>query len=74
MDTFGFHFIVKRTGAYANAGLGPYIDPSYGTVFSNASDFELHSIAGYLQLLFVGTEPHLKVRLPGGGTGVSLIP
>ena len=40
------HFIVEISGALLGAsGIGPYFDPSYGTVHSSNADFQANAVS-----------------------------
>jgi hypothetical protein len=67
---FARHFIVKYTGGTS----GPYFDPSYGVTYTNAADFESKAIDGYGRSFPTDPINQIRVRRPGGGVNISLVP
>jgi len=67
---FARHFIVKFTGGTG----GPYFDPSYGVTYTNAADFESKAVDGYGRFFVTDAPNEMRVRRPGGGVNISLVP
>jgi len=67
---FSQHFIVKFTGGTS----GPYFDPSYGVTYTNAADFESKAVDGYGHFNPADAPNEMRVRRPGGGVNISLVP